>query len=115
MEEQCIPNAFRGRPDDYDVFFFFRFIFFRQCGCVISDKALKEVPSETCHKVQHVCTLALMYCSNDYMYKYILDCEFQNADTFKIIRLNVHVHVFTPVHNYNIQCRVTFYLLSVLP
>ena len=32
-------------------FFLFRFIFFRQCGCVISDKALKEVPSETCHKV----------------------------------------------------------------
>ena len=28
-----------------------RFAFFRGCGCVLSEKALKEVPSETCHKV----------------------------------------------------------------
>lgn len=29
----------------------FRFVFLRGCGCVISEKALKEVPSDTCHKV----------------------------------------------------------------
>lgn len=28
-----------------------RFAYLRGCGCVISEKALKEVPSETCHKV----------------------------------------------------------------
>jgi hypothetical protein len=28
----------------------YRFVFLRGCGCVISEKALKEVPSETCHK-----------------------------------------------------------------
>ena len=38
----------------------------------------------------HCGVMVLMYCSNDYMYKYILDCEFQNTDTFKIIRLNVY-------------------------
>jgi hypothetical protein len=26
------------------------FIYLRGCGCVLSDKALKEVPSDTCHK-----------------------------------------------------------------
>ena len=33
----------------------FRFVFFRQCGCVVSEKALKEVPSVICHKVSIVC------------------------------------------------------------
>ena len=28
-----------------------RFTFIRTCGCVLSEKALKEVPSENCHKV----------------------------------------------------------------
>ena len=28
-----------------------RFCFLRGCGCVISEKALKEAPSENCHKV----------------------------------------------------------------
>lgn len=28
-----------------------RFAFLRGCGCVLSEKALKEVPSEACHKV----------------------------------------------------------------
>ena len=27
-----------------------RFVFLRTCGCVFSERALKEVPSETCHK-----------------------------------------------------------------
>ena len=29
----------------------YRFTFLRGCGCVLSERALKEVPSETCHKV----------------------------------------------------------------
>ena len=29
------------------------FCFIRTCGCAISEKALKEVPSETCHKVRN--------------------------------------------------------------
>ena len=29
----------------------YRFAFLRSCGCVLSERALKEVPSETCHKV----------------------------------------------------------------
>jgi hypothetical protein len=28
----------------------YRFVFLRTCGCVFSERALKEVPSETCHK-----------------------------------------------------------------
>ena len=28
-----------------------RFVYLKGCGCVISEKALKEVPSKTCHKV----------------------------------------------------------------
>ena len=28
-----------------------RFNFIRTCGCVLSEKALKEVPSTNCHKV----------------------------------------------------------------
>lgn len=39
-----------------------RFAYLRKCGCVISDKALREVSSETCHKVGHchsVCTSVL--------------------------------------------------------
>lgn len=28
-----------------------RFVFLRGCGCVISERGLKEVPSDTCHKV----------------------------------------------------------------
>lgn len=30
-----------------------RFIYIRGCGCVISEKALKEAPSENCHKCGH--------------------------------------------------------------
>ena len=33
------------------VFLFSRFVYLKGCGCVISEKALKEVPSKTCHKV----------------------------------------------------------------
>ena len=32
-------------------FFSYRFAFLRGCGCVLSERALKEVPSENCHKV----------------------------------------------------------------
>ena len=28
-----------------------RFAYLRNCGCVLSEKALKEVPSTNCHKV----------------------------------------------------------------
>ena len=28
----------------------YKFLYFRQCGCVISERALKEVKSDTCHK-----------------------------------------------------------------
>ena len=38
-----------------------RFAFLRGCGCVFSEKALKEVPSENCHKVRDkatMCTIA---------------------------------------------------------
>jgi hypothetical protein len=29
----------------------YRFCYLRGCGCVLSEKALREIPSETCHKV----------------------------------------------------------------
>ena len=29
----------------------YRFIYLRACGCVFAEKALKEVPSDNCHKV----------------------------------------------------------------
>ena len=29
-----------------------RFVYLKGCGCVISEKALKEVPSKACHKVR---------------------------------------------------------------
>ncbi len=36
-----------------------RFAYIRGCGCVFSEKALKEVPSEFCHKVYpSVCCLS---------------------------------------------------------
>ena len=37
-----------------------RFAFLRGCGCVLSERALKEVPSETCHKVK----LSSLLCIN---------------------------------------------------
>ena len=40
-----------------------RFAFLRGCGCVLSEKALKEVPSETCHKVSTKETSSMAYIS----------------------------------------------------
>lgn len=35
----------------------YRFVFLRGCGCVISERGLKEVPSDTCHKCGGVFTM----------------------------------------------------------
>lgn len=37
-----------------------RFVFLRGCGCVFAEKALKEVPSENCHKVRSTCTTSVL-------------------------------------------------------
>ena len=31
-----------------------RFVYLRMCGCVFAEKALKEVPSDNCHKVSQL-------------------------------------------------------------
>lgn len=32
----------------------FRFCYLQSCGCVFSDRAMKEVKTEICHKVFHI-------------------------------------------------------------
>ena len=44
------------------VVFACRFVYLKGCGCVISERALKEVPSTTCHKVRMCVCVCVCVC-----------------------------------------------------
>ena len=46
------PQEWRSDCENGDDVLLPRFAFLRGCGCVFSEKALREVPSDTCHKVR---------------------------------------------------------------
>ena len=47
---------------------FYRFSYLRTCGCVVSERALKEAPSESCYRVNLICSL-LSVCICVHVYK----------------------------------------------
>ena len=64
MEEKssCVHVRVQEESVSNSIVLISRFAYLRGCGCVISEKALKEVPSETCHKVL-LAHSPYMYCT----------------------------------------------------
>ena len=65
-----------------------RFAFLRSCGCVFSEKALKEVPSDTCHKVRravkkpYITVDSLLICYRATVSGYAIPCSMARLSSF---------------------------------